>query len=49
MLYGSNCLVLFYESFPTSYRYTPVGRVDDPSGLADVVGHGNVQVTFALG
>ena len=49
MLYGSDCLVLFYESFATSYRYTPIGRVNDPSGLADAVGGGGVQVTFALG
>ena len=49
MLYGSDCLVLFYESFSTSYRYTPIGRVNDPSGLADAVGHGGVQVTFTVG
>ena len=24
MLYGSECLVLFYESFSTGYRYTPL-------------------------
>ena len=49
MLYGSDCLVLFYQSFSTSYRYTPIGRVNDPSGLADTVGSGSIQVTFALG
>ena len=48
MLYGSDCLVLFYESFPTSYRYTPIGYVNDPSGLVDAVGGGGVQVAFTL-
>lgn len=43
-LYDSSCLVLFYESFSTSYSYTPLGYVEDPQGLAEALGTGNVVV-----
>lgn len=46
MLYGSRTLVLFYETFPTSYTYTRIGQVNDPAHLADVLGSGDVEVTF---
>lgn len=46
MLYGSSCLVIFYDSFSTSYSYTPIGKIDDPDGLAAVLGSGSVQVSF---
>jgi hypothetical protein len=48
MLYGSDCLVLFYESFSTSYSYTRLGHIENSDGLKDTLGSGNVQVTFAI-
>lgn len=48
MLYGDNCLVLFYESFQSPYSYTRLGAVTDVSGLADALGSGSVPVRFDL-
>lgn len=48
MLYGSNCFVLFYESFRTLYSYTRIGSIDNPSGLASALGSGGVSVRFEL-
>lgn len=46
MLFGSKCLVLFYQDFPTSYGYTPLGRVTDTQQLADSLGNRDISVTF---
>lgn len=48
MLYGSDCLVLFYETFSTSYRYTPIGQIRDPQGLKEALGNGQAEVSFAV-
>lgn len=44
MLYGDDCLVIFYESFTTSYSYTKIGTIDNSANLEDVVGNNSVTV-----
>ena len=46
MLYGSSCVVLFYESFNTPYTYTRIGQTENPEGLKSAVGSGSVTVEF---
>ncbi|WEA05737.1 cyclophilin-like fold protein [Pantoea dispersa] len=47
MLYGNRTVVVFYETFHSSYSYTRLGRISDPSGLAQVLGQGAVQIKFS--
>lgn len=47
MLYGSDCLVVFYKSFNTSYEYTKVGRITNPKGLKKAAGKKSVTVSFS--
>ena len=42
MLYGNNCLVIFYKSFDTSYSYTKIGHIDNLPKL----GNDSISVKF---
>ena len=42
MLYGNNCLVIFYDSFDTNYAYTKMGHIDNLSDIDE----NNVTVKF---
>lgn len=46
MLYGSSCIVLFYETFDTPYSYTKIGHIEAAAGLKEAVGSRSVTVTF---
>lgn len=48
MLYGNNCLVLFYENLTTSYSYSRLGKIDNTIGLVAALGSGNVTIKLEL-
>ena len=42
MLFGDNCLVIFYESFDTSYSYSKIGYINNLPSLDD----GNISISI---
>lgn len=47
MLWGNRTIVVFYKSFETSYPYTRIGHIEDPSQLQQTLGQDNVSVIFS--
>lgn len=48
MLYGSDCLVVFYDTFPNSYSYTRLGYIEDTAGLENALGRSSVDISFEM-
>ena len=47
MLYGSDCLVLFYQDRQNDgYAYTRLGRIENTEGLAKAVGARNITLRW---
>ena len=42
MLFGDNCLVIFYESFDTSYSYSKIGHINNLPSLDN----GNISISI---
>ena len=47
-LYGNDCLVIFYESFNTSYNYTKIGKLDDIEVLDNIKDKPNIIVNLKI-
>lgn len=48
MLFGDNCLVIFYKSFSTYYRYTRLGYIKNSDDLENSFGKGDIRITFEI-
>lgn len=46
MLFGNNCLVLFYQSFQTSYSYTYLGHIEDVDAFMNKINDGSIRLTI---
>lgn len=44
MLFGNNCLVIFYKSFTTSYSYTKIGHIENPADIETALGRKDIKV-----
>ena len=48
LLYGNETLVVFYETFRSTYSYTRIGHIANSDGLAQALGPGNQRIGFTV-
>ena len=49
MLYGDNCIVIFYESFKTSYSYTKIVYIENTNGLKEICKKNrSIEISFLI-
>ena len=46
MLFGDDCLVVFYKDFKTTYSYTRIGHIENATDLEKTLGRSSVSITF---
>ncbi|MCD8874057.1 hypothetical protein K2V74_06965 [Mammaliicoccus sciuri] len=46
MLYGDNCLVIFYKDFETNYAYTPIGKLENFNDFPILEEKSSITVSF---
>ena len=45
---GNNTLVVFYQTFRSSYSYMRIGRIEESAGLGQALGPGDPRVAFTV-
>lgn len=47
MLWGNDCLVIFYKSFSSGYSYTKIGHIENAETIEKALGQKSIDVTFS--
>ena len=47
MLFGADCFVVFYKTFPTAYSYTPLGKIEGAEAVSALSGKDGIKITFS--
>lgn len=48
LLFGDNCLVIFYEDYSTNYAYTRLGYIVDNNHLDKIFNEGNIEIKLGI-